>query len=180
MHSMTSTSTAGAASTTGAAVSLTAGIAIVTAGVITYHPPLAIAGTCLAMIALAAIILLTVRSWIADVSAERAQLHTATREQESERARYAAAQAALAQERARLRSDLADAQIRMRQQLEQEREAMRQEFEDHRAELIRDSFEQGARMVRDGLLDDPAPEPSNTVVRFPSFPAQHERARHPL
>ncbi|MFF5670323.1 hypothetical protein ACFY8S_09325 [Streptomyces hygroscopicus] len=159
------------------AVGLFTGSVTVAVGIALRHPALAIGGTCLAMTALAGIILLSVRTWITDVSAERCQLQLAARDLDTERTRYVAAQAALQEERGRMRADLASIQTQTRQELEREREALRQEFDDRRAELIRETFEEAVRMVRAGLLD--TPEPRGTVVRFPAqgHPAERDRVR---
>lgn len=167
--------------TTLAALGLTAGCATVATGIITRHPSLAVGGSCLAMMALSAVILIAVRSWVTDVTAERRQLQDAAHGHDDERTRYIAAQAALQQERTRVRSDLANWQASVRRQMEREREATRKDFEEKRAALIAETFEAAIRMARDeGLLDQPAPGRDSTVVRFPAAPAHPERATHPL
>lgn len=159
------------------AITLLTGSATVAIGAAIHRPALAIGGTCLAMIALTGIILLSVRAWVIDVSAERHQLQLASRALNAERTTYITSQAALQEERGRMRADLAGSQVQIRQQLEREREALRQEFDDKRGELIRDTFEAAVRMVRAGLLDPP--EPGGTVVRFPrqAHPAERDTIR---
>ncbi|MEE4598285.1 hypothetical protein V2J94_41690 [Streptomyces sp. DSM 41524] len=119
------------------------------------------------------------RTWVTDVSSERHHLQLAARDLDTERTRYIASQAALQEERGRMRSDLASVHAQTRQELERERETLRQEFEDQRGELIRETFEETVRMVRAGLLDPDPEEPSGTVVRLPvqGHPAERDRVR---
>ncbi|MFD8866076.1 hypothetical protein ACFV1F_17155 [Streptomyces sp. NPDC059590] len=161
------------------AIGLATGGAAIAAGVIVKQPALAVGGTCLAMVSLTGIVLMSVRSWITDVSAERHQLQLAARDLDAERTKYIASQAALQEERSRMRTDLANEQARTRQQLEQEREAIRQEFDDQRGQLICETFEETVRLIRAGLLDPQEPGAIGTVVPFPGHghPAEHGQVR---
>ncbi|MFZ3556423.1 MULTISPECIES: hypothetical protein [unclassified Streptomyces] len=156
----------------GAAVTLLAGPALIATGVLTSRPASALAGVAMAMVGLTLTILLVVRGWVTNTSADRARLAQDQREAREEKARYFAAQAALENEQARLHRDLRGERAALARRIKAEREALAAEFEERRAELISETMEATVRMFHDGKFA-PSSETGGTLIEFPK---QHDQA----
>lgn len=140
------------------------------------NPAQALAGLCLAMIALTLIALLFIHRWFTNTSAERRTLADATRAADEERNRYVSLKAALENEHGRLSQAMAEERAGLDARLATEREALRSEFEERRASLISQTMEATVRMFRNGKF---APQSSakGNLIPFPQQQPDRERAR---
>ena len=150
------------------------GFAVTLHGAYRNQPAHSLAGVCITMIALTALILIAIHKWTTDTSTERAVLAATQREAQSRKDQYLAAQAALEIEQGRLARDAAVARRRMAAELIKEREAIRAEFEEKRADLICEPTEATVLMFLDGKL---APDRANAAGRLIRFPDQSQSAR---
>ncbi len=150
-----------------AAVAAAAGIALTTHGVAQESAPHALGGVAFTMIALTLLILLAVRRWIIDTSAERTRLAEATRSANDERTKYIAAQTAVEMERQRLTRDAAADRARTLALLDAERAAMQDAFEEQKAQLVADTLEVGAKLFRDRAAGEQARHDHARVIEFP-------------
>jgi len=156
-----------------AAVAGVVGLAVTLHGAIRNQPAHSLSGICITMIALTGLILIAIRKWTTDTSAERAILAAAQREAQARRDTYFAAQAALENEQGRLNRDMAAERAGLTARLKTERDAMAAEFEERRASLIAETMEATVLMIRDGKLACEPSEPGN-LIQFPA--PQQERA----
>jgi membrane protein implicated in regulation of membrane protease activity len=166
-----------------AVVVLAAGFAVIIRSASAHNPAGSIGGACLVMTGLSLIILIFVRRWVTDTSAERRNLAVAQREAQSEQSRYFALQAAAENERCRLSADMAAERARIAATLKAEREKLRAEFEGNRAKELAEAFQTGAEMERAGAFKRKQ-QPRGNLLKFPqkqpSQPEQereHERSR---
>ncbi len=155
---------------------MTVGISVVLYGIAVNDLSRSLGGSCLTMTALTLLALVAIRRWVTDTRAERERLADATREQDSERVRLMALQAAVEQERQRLLRD-AEADRRqnaarleaerkaLRAQFEAKCQALREQFEEDRAALMCKSVETAYVMFKAGLMDE-QPHPSVAVLSF--------------
>lgn len=155
---------------------MTVGISVVLYGVAVNDLARSLGGACLTMTALTLLALVAIKRWITDTSAERTRLADATREQDSERVRLFALQAALEQERQRLLRDAAADREQNAARLEAERASLREQFEDERAALMCESVETAYAMFKAGLLDAPRAA-SVAVLSFPDQSPQRAAER---
>jgi hypothetical protein len=128
------------------------------------------------MIALTAASLLVIRRWVTDTRAERCILAATQRETQAERARYIAAQAALTNERTRMRRDLDAEQAAMVERARVDREALDDEFEARRADLICETMEDTVRMFHDGKFA-PTTRRRGALIQFPRQQPQEQQGR---
>jgi hypothetical protein len=135
-------------------------------------------GVVLVTIALAAIILTVIHSWITDTSIERTALAAAQRAAQAERTRHIAAQAALEGEQARLYRDLAADRAADAQRLKAERAAMESDFEESRAALAAEAMEILASWMVNGKVCPPEGHAGN-LIQFPKPTQERERTPTP-
>lgn len=150
------------------------GFAVTLHGAYRNQPAHSLAGVCITMIALTALILIAIHKWTTDTSTERAVLAATQREAQSRKDRYLTAQAALEVEQGRLARDMAAARRRMAADLIRERETIRAEFEERRAAVIAETMEATVLMFRDGKF---APDAASEHGRLIRFPDQSQPAR---
>lgn len=151
-------------------ITLAVGFGIGAHGVIRADTPRSLVGVTLIGVALTLITLVTVRRWVCDTSADRAELARTRRELETEHRKSIAAQAAIEAEHAHFTRALAAERARMRAVLEADRVAMRAALEDERLQLQKDAFRTGVEMERSGALKPDSAHPANLI----QFPKQHE------
>jgi hypothetical protein len=156
-------------------ICLLAGIALVVVGAAARHIPATAGGGGIVLATTVAASMLVIHRWLTDVTAERARLAQATRDADTERTRYIAANAALQQEQQRVRTDLQDHYRRTQLELARHRAALDDEFETRRAELAAKAFELGATMALTGKLTAD-PGTSADVVHLPTRQPQRQRA----
>jgi sensor c-di-GMP phosphodiesterase-like protein len=140
--------------------------------------PRSLGGTCLVVTALITVSLATIRRWINDVDNERGRLAEAAHAAQTEAAKYFAAQAGLAAEKARMLRDAEAGRAALAAQLKVEREALQDEFEEQRNTIKCKAFEQGALFERSGALkaqQEPVHERAVVTQMFPH--RQPERVR---
>ncbi|MZF56883.1 hypothetical protein GTX53_24145 [Streptomyces sp. SID5594] len=167
------------ATAAGAALITSAGLAIVLYGIITENLERTVGGAIFTMTALTLIALVLIRRWVTNTTAERQRLSDATREKDTERMRYLAAQAALEVERGRLRRDARTEREHLTARLAAERAAMSAQFEDQRAELVCKTMETTVQLYRDGHFDPGAPAPYAQVISLPNLTHQRADAAQP-
>lgn len=157
-----------------AALAGVVGFTVTLHGAYRNQPAHSLAGVCITMIALTALILIAIHKWTTDTSTERTILAATQREAQSRKDQYLAAQAALEIEQGRLARDMAAARRRTAADLIKEREALRAEFEEKRANLISETMEATVLMFRDGKF---APDTTTATGRLIRFPDQSQPAR---
>lgn len=147
--------TAGARVTavTGWAV-LAVGVLVALYGIERNDVPRSLGGTCLIVTALTIVALTTIKRWIANVEKERGRLAEAAHVAQTEAAKYFAAQAGLAAEKARMLRDAEAERAALAARLKVEREALHDEFEEQRNALIDSTFEKAVLLERSGALKD--------------------------
>jgi hypothetical protein len=159
-----------------AAAVMAGGLLVVLRGTLHNNLAHAVGGTCLTLVAFAAIALILIRRWIVDTSEERRLLAACQREAQNQRTTYIAAQASLEVEQGRLTRDRA-IQIRAdAARLKAEREAMVADFEEKRAALVSETMEATFRMMQGGKLAAPTAVESK-VIQFPHQHPQHQPER---
>ncbi|NEY33030.1 hypothetical protein GTU99_12650 [Streptomyces sp. PRKS01-65] len=167
------------AATATAVVVLAAGFAMIIRSAATHNPAGAIGGACLIMVGLTLAILIVVRHWITDTSAERRALAEAQREAQSQQTRYIAAQAAMEVEHGRRTREIEAERARLAATLKAERQKMQAEFEGTRAKELSEAFQTGAEMERAGVFKRQQ-QPRGNLLRFPQKQPQapeQERSR---
>lgn len=140
--------------------------------------PRSLGGTCLVVTALTAISLATIKRWITNVDNERGRLAEAAHTAQTEAAKYFAAQAGLAAEKARMLRDAEAGRAALVAQLKVEREALQDEFEEQRNTIKCKALEQGALLERSGAFraqQEPVHERAVVTQLFPH--QQPERVR---
>lgn len=155
------------------ATALFGGVALALSGIIHNQVPHSIGGVGAIMIALTGTALLVIRHWVTDTRTERTLLATAQHETQTEWARYVAAQAALENERTRMRRDLDEERAVLLEQVTEEREALSAEFEERSASLICETMEATVRMFHNGEFA-PDMRRGATLIQFPN---QHPQAQ---
>lgn len=153
-----------------------AGLTAVLHGIVRSNVTHAAGGACLAFVATTLIALIFIRSWIVDTRDERRVLAAATRAARDERTRYIALEAALENEQARRKNDLATERAQIAAKLLAEREAMWAEFEEERSELACQTMEVTIKMMRGDKLT-PEEKARCNLIPFPQQQPQTERAR---
>lgn len=165
---------------TSAAAVFLAGAFLLTYGAANEHLPHTLAGATTTLVGVISGSMILVHRWVTATSAERRALLDARLRADDERARYLAAQYALAKEKDRLRRDAIAASRRVDVELQRQRDVLRQQFADQRTDLICETIESTYRMIKDGkLLDPPARSAARgrAVIPFPEQPADRERTR---
>lgn len=171
--------------TTGARVTAVTGwMVLAVGGLVTLYGiarndlPRSLGGTCLVVTALTIVSLATIKRWINDVDNERGRLAEAAHAAQTEAAKYFAAQAGLAAEKARMLRDAEAQRAALAARLKVEREALQDEFEEKRNEIKCKALEQGALLERSGALkaqQEPVHERAVVTQLFPH--QQSERVR---
>ena len=149
-----------------------AGLALLGKGVLKDSVPSTMAGSCLIIVALTAISMALIRTWVSDTTDVRNAMAASQRAAERERSRYIALQAALESEQGRLNRDMAAARQCMARDLVAEREALRGEFEEKRATLVSETMEATFHMFRGGKFATDA----TTAGQLIQFPRQEQAA----
>lgn len=135
-----------------------------------------IAGLCLTLAALTAVVLILIHRWVTDTRDERRVLAALQREAQGQKATYITAQAALENEHGRLARDLAVERAALTARLKAELAALEQEFEERRATLAAETMEATLLMVHEGKFA-PATTRDATLIEFPRQHPQTERQR---
>lgn len=162
------------ATATAAAVAVAIGLTVILYSITHGNLPHSIGGLGLTVLGLTVLVLINIRQWITDTSAERALLAAAQREAQNQKNVYITAQAALENEQGRLAQDLAAERAALDARLAAEREALRDEFEERRATLQAETMEATVMMLRgDGF----APSTTGQLIQFPKQHPQQERHR---
>jgi hypothetical protein len=157
---------------------LAVGILAILYGVTRNDLPRSLGGACMVVAALAIVSLATIKRWINDVESERGRLGEATHTAQTEAAKYFAAQAGLAAEKARMLRDAEVSRAALAARLKVEREALQDEFEEQRNALIDSTFEKAVLLERSGALkaqQEPVHERAVVTQLFPH--QQPERVR---
>lgn len=164
-----------------AALAGLAGFTVTLHGAYRNQPAHSLAGVCITMISLTALILIAIHKWTTDTSTERIALGAAQREAQAEQARYFALQASQEVEMGRLRQDINAERARIAEQLRVERQAMEDEFAQERGELSADAMNILTTWIVQGKVSPPERQTGN-LIRFPNPEKpepgrQRERAR---
>jgi hypothetical protein len=157
---------------------LAVGTLVILYGIARNDLPRSLGGTCLVVTALTIVSLTTIKRWINNVDKERSRLGEAAHAAQVEAAKYFAAQAGLAAEKARMLRDAEAGRAALAVQLKVEREALQDEFEEQRNAIKCKALEQGALLERSGALraqQEPVHERAVVTQLFPH--QQPERAR---
>lgn len=152
------------------------GVALTLSGIVSNQVPHSLGGVGAIMIALTATVLLVIRRWVTDTRNERSILAATQRETQAERTRYIAAQAALENERTRMRRDLDAEHLALVERARVEREALDDEFEERRGDLINETMEAAVRMFSNGKFA-PDTRRGATLIQFPQ-PQQNRSREH--
>lgn len=158
------------------ATALCGGITLTLTGIAHNQVPHSLGGVGTIMIALTAAVLLVIRRWVTDTRNERSVLAATQRETQAERTRYIAAQAALENERTRMRRDLDAEHVALVERARVEREVLDDEFEERRGELINQTMEATVRMFHNGKFA-PDTRRGATLIQFPQ-PQQNRSQEH--
>jgi hypothetical protein len=150
------------------------GLTLTLYGVLHNEVPHSLSGVGAIMIALTLLVLLVIHKWVTDTRAERELLAASQRETQAERSCYIAAQAALVNERSRMRRDLDDERAAILMVANREREALLAEFEENRARLVCETMEATVRMFHNGKFA-PDTRRGGTLIQFPNQHPQTQR-----
>lgn len=164
------------ATATTAGTILLGGLALTTYGAIRNNTAHSLSGTCFTIAAITVIVLLTIRHWVVDTSAERRRLAEDQRRTQDEYASYIALKAALEVEQGRLRQDINAEHAALDERLAAERAAMQEEFELARVELSNEAMRIAFSWVKSGEVRPPERAKTN-LIPFPQHESQQERAR---
>jgi len=154
---------------------LTAGFAVVIRSAALHNPAGSIGGACLIMTGLTLMILIFVRRWVCETSAERRALAQAQRDAQDERSRYIALKAALEGEHGRLVRDVAAERAGIAATLRADRAKLEAEFRENRATELSEAFRTGVEMERAGMLKRRQPQRGNLLT----FPGRQPETQMP-
>lgn len=135
-----------------------------------------IGGACLVMVGLSLVILVFVKHWVVNTSAERRALAVTQQLAQDERTKYVAAQAILEGDQVRLYRDLAAEKASLAAAIVAERKKMRADFEEERATICAEAFQTGAEMERAGMLKPGKQPQRGNLIRFPKQEQQPVQA----
>ncbi|MFJ9448222.1 hypothetical protein ACIRRH_41360 [Kitasatospora sp. NPDC101235] len=143
-----------------ASVGAATGLIAMGAGSVTDQVGAAISGSALLIVSTMVLCVHVVLRALRDTAIERAALA-------EERDLAIAAQAGIASERERMRSDLARSRKAVQDLLVRERRAMRVALEEERFSIQADAIDMAFRLQQSGVLDEPPTPATGVLVRLP-------------